>query len=189
MKLSLPMAFVAEDLSRLGALLKWDGSLSLDAIYTVNEQKAYYIDVNPRIVEPTNALLSGVDLVGQLLAISHAGVLEQRPESSAEIGASSVLSHQFLLALLASAQTGRLAVINEVASMLMGNGEYADSTEELTPFRNDIRSCLFMTALIAMLLLLGEGLVKRLQSSTASKHVLSRQGWRKILESQDMTSV
>jgi hypothetical protein len=188
-KLSLPLPFVADDLSRLGALLKWDGALSLDAIFAISEQKAYYIDLNPRIVEPTNSLLSGVDLVGHLLAISHAGVLEKRPESSAKIGAASVASHQFLLTLLASAQTGRLAVINEVASALMGNGEYADSTEELTPFRNDIQSCLFMTALIAMLLFLGEGLVKRLQSSTTSKHALSVQGWRYILERQAMINM
>lgn len=75
-KCSLPLASVGDDLGRLGCELKWDEALSMDAIFVASEQKAYYVDVNPRIVEPMDALFSGVDLVEHLLQISQQQIFQ-----------------------------------------------------------------------------------------------------------------
>ena len=56
------------DLARLGRALRWHGALSVDAI--VVEGRAFIIDVNPRLVEPGNALAAGTDLVSALLAVT-----------------------------------------------------------------------------------------------------------------------
>ncbi|PZG23498.1 hypothetical protein [Nonomuraea aridisoli] len=59
-KRGLPLPEVAGHLRRLGGELGWHGALSADVVLT--EQGPVFIDVNPRLVEPVDALLSGVDL-------------------------------------------------------------------------------------------------------------------------------
>ena len=63
-KQSARLPVIAEHLRQLGRLLGWHGALSLDCILTPSGP--LYIDLNPRLVEPMNAYLSGVDLVGTL---------------------------------------------------------------------------------------------------------------------------
>jgi hypothetical protein len=46
----------------LGAGLNWHGGLSADVILTAEGPR--FIDINPRLVEPANAFMSGVDLTG-----------------------------------------------------------------------------------------------------------------------------
>ena len=75
-----------------GPSLGWHGALSADAILTDDGPR--YIDINPRLVEPANALAAGVDLVGPLLELA-AGA--PRPQPAGRAG---VLTHQLLLAIL-----------------------------------------------------------------------------------------
>src|SRR6266487_5670778 len=56
-KESIEHEAIRSDLLRLGEALGWNGALSIDAILTSDGPR--YIDVNPRIVEPMNALLAG----------------------------------------------------------------------------------------------------------------------------------
>ena len=55
-------------MDRLGSRLAWHGALSLDAIVTADGPVV--IDVNPRLVEPANAVAAGSDLVGVLLGVA-----------------------------------------------------------------------------------------------------------------------
>jgi hypothetical protein len=48
----------------LGSDLQWHGALSADVV--LSEDGPLFIDINPRLVEPQNAYLSGVDLVGAM---------------------------------------------------------------------------------------------------------------------------
>src|SRR6185369_9579020 len=59
-KESVTRSIVAEHLGQIGQKLNWHGPLSVDYIF---DESPFYIDGNPRLVEPMNASLSGVDLV------------------------------------------------------------------------------------------------------------------------------
>jgi hypothetical protein len=122
---------------RLGHGLGWHGALSADVV--VGPDGAMVIDVNPRLVEPGNALASGVDLVDALLDVAIDGTTPRRPP-----GASEVSTHQLLLAVLGAAQHGgtRRAVARELLAAARRDGPYGDSVEELTPLRHDVRSAL-----------------------------------------------
>jgi len=79
-----------------------------------------YIDVNPRLVEPGNALRSGVDLVGPLVELA----LGRAPPASRR--ASGRPTHQALLALLGAARRPRprRAVLDEVVAVLRRDGDF-----------------------------------------------------------------
>ena len=58
-------------MAALGAFLDWHGALSADVILGPDGPR--FIDINPRLVEPVNALASGVDLTGALLEVARSG--------------------------------------------------------------------------------------------------------------------
>jgi len=84
----------------LGSGLGWHGALSADVIVTATG--VLFIDVNPRLVEPTNAWFAGVDLVGALLDVATG-----RPPVPEGPDRPGVATHQLLLAVLGAAQHGR----------------------------------------------------------------------------------
>jgi hypothetical protein len=77
-------------------------ALSLDLIVT--DEGPLVIDVNPRLVEPMNALLAGVDLVRLMLALASGA----HPQAAAA-GRSGVRSRQLLLTVLGVANRERAA--------------------------------------------------------------------------------
>src|SRR5436309_3183815 len=66
LKLSVVRPEVRKTVMRIGQALKWHGALSFDYIHDDATAKSYFIDANPRLVEPMNAWLAGVDLPGSL---------------------------------------------------------------------------------------------------------------------------
>lgn len=141
-KLSVPTARVRPLFEKLGAALGWHGALSADLVDGPDGPAV--IDVNPRLVEPMNALLSGTDLVGPLVRLA----LRESPGPEPE-GRPGVRSHQALLALLRASQDGRRALLAEALRARTGRGDYADSTEELTPPERDWRARLPLAAVLA----------------------------------------
>ena len=131
-KLGLDLPEAREHLARLGAALDWHGALSADVI--ASEEGIQFIDINPRLVEPVNALISGVDLVRALVEVACSGT--SRPQPPGRPGAR---THQLLLAVLAAAQhEGRRGVARELRDGVLHRGEYRGSREELTPGRGDL---------------------------------------------------
>ena len=126
--ISLPEAEV--HIAALGAALNWHGALSADVIATA--EGPLFIDVNPRLVEPVNAFVSGVDLVGALIEVARSGTGTPRPP-----GCPGARTHQALLAILGvAARSGRRReILREVLRALTRSGDYRHSTEELTPVR------------------------------------------------------
>jgi hypothetical protein len=182
-KVSLPLRIVGEHLQGLGFLLNWHGALSLDAI--LEGGRAWYIDINPRIVEPFNGLLAGVDLVEELLDVSLGkDVAEGRAPRH---GIEGVETHQLVLAMMKAAEEeGRLALLVEVFKALMGFDQYAGSVEELTPLEgNLVWSLLSLVALFLVLLVGGPWVVGRLRSDTIANYAVSERGWKEILERID----
>jgi biotin carboxylase len=131
-KLGRRLPGVREQLARLGAALKWHGALSADVID--GPEGPVFIDINPRLVEPANALASGVDLTGALVQVAATGTSRPQPD-----GAPGVRTHQLLLAVLGAAQRGRRRdVAGELTGAVLRRGSYRDSREELTPGRGDL---------------------------------------------------
>jgi hypothetical protein len=130
-KLGLDLPEARTHMAALGAFLDWHGALSADLILGPDGPR--FIDINPRLIEPLNALACGVDLTEALLEVARHG--SAGPQPAAAPGAR---THQLLLAVLGAAQQGgRRDVARELARAVLHRGEYRDSREELTPGRGD----------------------------------------------------
>ena len=176
-KSSLPIPIIQEHLIKLGGHLKWHGALSLDAI--LEEGNPKYIDINPRIVEPMNALYSGVDLVEDLIEVSLGHSLSL---SKPKVGSLGVESHQTVLALVGACLNGRRAVFVEFFVILLSLEDFAHSKEELTPITGDPITLLVLLGLFILLLFHGAEGAKKMSRAAVSKYALSPEGWDAILE-------
>ncbi|MDI2126362.1 ATP-grasp domain-containing protein [Yinghuangia seranimata] len=153
-KQSVDMPSVREHITLLGAHVGWHGALSMDGVLTADGPM--WIDVNPRLVEPANAVLSGTDLVAALIGVS----VGQAPPAALR-GRPAVMTHQFVPALLAAAGEGRLAVLRELWQATVRGGVYRDSAEELLSPRTERRAIPSLLGLAAGLLTAPDWAVRR----------------------------
>jgi predicted ATP-grasp superfamily ATP-dependent carboligase len=174
-KESLHLPDLAAHVERLVRVLRWRGPISFDAILT--DSGPLVIDVNPRLVEPMNAWLSGVDLVGAMLDLAFA-----RPLPAQAPGKPGVRTHQFLIAILGAAQStrSRLAATQEILAAVRRRGDYANSVEELTPFRGDPLAALPVVA-AAVLTLAWPPAAKMFERGAVGAYALTVEGWAKIV--------
>jgi biotin carboxylase len=175
-KISVHLPALRSDLARLGRALAWHGALSVDAI--VAGGRAHVIDINPRLVEPGNALAAGTDMVAALLAVASGP--HGTPTAPSRSG---VRTHQLLMAILGTAQrTGRRRrVVAEIARALVHRGAYADSREELLPLRRDWRAIIPMVA--ATVVTVARPQLYRIFTDGAVSHYsLSPAGWRQLCD-------
>jgi glutathione synthase/RimK-type ligase-like ATP-grasp enzyme len=172
-----------EHLARLGAALKWHGALSADVID--GPQGPLFIDINPRLVEPANALASGVDLTRALVEVALTGTSRPQPD-----GPPGRRTHQLLLAVLGAAQRGqgqhgrgqhgrRRDVAGELAGAALRRGSYRDSREELTPGRGDPLGPVPVTV-AALATLAWPPAWERFVSGSAGVYSLTPAAWREL---------
>ncbi len=174
-KLGLDLPEAREHLARLGAALDWHGALSADVI--AGPDGLWFIDINPRLVEPVNALASGVDLTGTLLEVATSGT--SRPQPAGRPG---TRTHQLLLAVLGAAQHGgRLDVAREIAGAVAGLGLYRGSQEELTPAGGDWLAALPVTA-AALVTLIRPDWWRWLAGGSVGAYSLTPAAWEEILD-------
>ncbi len=178
-KQSLAIARLAGILDRIVASLRWHGGLSMDVILTANGP--VIIDVNPRLVEPANAFLSGVDLVAAMLDCAAGGT---PPVRSA--GRSGVLSHQALLAILGAAErTGsRRAVLGEAIDAFLLRGPYRGSREELTPIAGDPLAAVPVLA-ACLATLVAPALGRKFYAGSVGAYAVTPQAWKAIVAAAD----
>ncbi len=167
-KESVGRPLVRMHLARMGQRLAWHGALSVDYILHERQETPFYIDCNPRLVEPMSATLSGVDLIGLLLAVSlgerPASVPEGRPGTRTHLGIQSLLGR-------ALASRTRGDVMHEAYSLIARRGLYAGSVEELTPVAADWPSA--MPLVMTMVLLFARpSIAAWLQSKGWGSHLL-----------------
>jgi biotin carboxylase len=177
-KRSIDPGVIREHLEVLGRDLGWHGALSADVI--LSAAGPVVVDVNPRLVEPVNAWLSGVDLVGALLDIATGPRPEPQPA-----GRPGVATHQLLLAVLGAAQdgTGRRGIAAELCSALARTGSYRGSTEELTPWRGDLRA-LAPVAAAAAVSLARPAWSRWFTSGSVASYALTPTAYREIAASR-----
>jgi predicted ATP-grasp superfamily ATP-dependent carboligase len=162
-----------EHLARLGADLGWHGALSADVID--GPQGPEFIDINPRLVEPANALASGVDLAGALVEVAMSGT--SRSQSDGVPGAR---THQLMLAVLGAAQQGRRRdVARELADAAMRRGTYRGSQEELTPGRGDLLA-LVPVAVAALATLVSPPAWRQFVGGSAGAYSLTPAAWSEL---------
>lgn len=173
-KASIDAPGLRSDLARLGQALDWHGALSVDAIAV--DSRAYVIDVNPRLVEPGNALAAGTDMVSALLAVAMG-----TPAVTGPPPVTGVRTHQFLMALLGTAQRAgrRRSVLAEIVRCLRRRGVYAHSTEELLPWKGDRRTAILPVA-AALVTLMRPSLWRAFTDGAVSRYALTAQGWRQL---------
>jgi hypothetical protein len=167
---------VRTHVARIGEYLRWHGALSVDYMLPPADAMPFYVDCNPRLVEPMSAYLAGVDLVGLLLQVS----LGESPPAAADSRAG-VRTHLALQALMGCALRGgtRRDIVRECVHLLARRGAYADSVEELTPARLDWVSVVPL-AMTAILLSVSPSLAKRLATGGWGAHLLDAHSIRLI---------
>jgi hypothetical protein len=181
-KLGLDLPEAREHMARLGAALDWHGALSADVI--IGPDGPRFIDINPRLVEPANALASGVDLAGALVEVARAparsgSVQSLEPQPTAVPG---VRTHQLLLAVLGEAhQGGRRAVARELVHAVLHRGEYRGSREELTPGRGDPLAPL-PVMVIALATLIRPDAWRHFVGGSAGAYSLTPAAWRELTQ-------
>jgi predicted ATP-grasp superfamily ATP-dependent carboligase len=134
LKISVVSADVRDMVERIGQALNWHGALSFDYIRDDATKTPHFIDANPRLVEPMNAYLSGVDLPGALLRVSLGETLPVQPA-----GRAGVLTRLGLMGLLGAARqrNRRRDILREIALLAFGSGHYRGAREELVPLVTD----------------------------------------------------
>ncbi len=168
---------VRAHLAKIGRRLAWHGALSIDYILQGNGTPLY-IDCNPRLVEPVNALLSGVDLAELLVQVS----LGETPLPVAN-GHEGTRTHMAILALLGcSIHSGsRREILTECRRLMLGCDPYTKSREELTPVSLDRLSGVPL-ALAALLLLGNPKAAHGLLTNAGRSHQLNPESVRVIRE-------
>jgi ATP-grasp domain len=175
LKASIALPGLADMLARLVAALDWHGALSMDVI--VADSGPVIIDVNPRLVEPANALAAGVDLVAAMLDLAGDARAEERSS-----GGSGVRTRQTLLAILGAAEQhgARGAVFREAFAAIFARGDYAGSVEELTPIAGDPVAALpVVAALVASLL--HPPLWRKFHAGAVGPYAVTPKAWNEIL--------
>lgn len=173
-KRSISLPEVRRCFELLGRDLNWHGALSADVILGVDGP--VFIDINPRLVEPQNAYLSGVDLVGPMIELATGGHPSIQPEAEA-----GVETHQLLLAVLGAAQHGRRRdVVSELVHAASRSHDYRRSAEELTPTAHDMESIVPLAMATAATLVAPRSW-SWFATGSVSNYALTEQGWNEIL--------
>jgi predicted ATP-grasp superfamily ATP-dependent carboligase len=168
---------VRAHLATIGKRLAWHGALSVDFIST-RQGAHFFIDCNPRLVEPMSAFSAGLDLVDLLLRVSRG----ERPAPVAD-SREGVRTHLALQALFgrASRSGSRREIAREGWRILTGRRPYSDSVEELTPVRDDWISAIPL-AVTALALLANPALAATLAKKGWGAHLLDARAVRIIEE-------
>jgi predicted ATP-grasp superfamily ATP-dependent carboligase len=177
LKESVSRPIVVSHMQVLGAHLRWHGALAFDYILPSGCATPVYIDANPRLVEPVNASLSGVDLAETLLQVA----LGENP-GALVIGRAGVRTRLGIPGLLERAATTgrRSAVIGDFIAQLRTSGRYAGTVEELTPY-DDVLSLIPLGAVL-MQLLTQPAAVPQISRDTIDSYALGDRGHHFVRE-------
>lgn len=175
LKESTVLPGLADTLARLVASLDWHGALSMDLI--VSDRGPVIIDVNPRLVEPANALAAGVDLVAAMLDIARDALPQQQSS-----GSTGVRTRQTLLAILGAAEQHgtRGAVLREALDAVFARSDYAGSIEELTPVAGDPVAAVPVIAALAASLI-HPPLWRKFHAGAVGPYAVTPEAWGEIL--------
>ena len=173
-KESVVLPTLAGHLERLVQALGWHGPISMDVIVT--DAGPLVIDVNPRLVEPVNAYLAGVDLVGAMLELA-----QNRHPAAVPVGRPGVRSCQLLLGVLGAAEHGsRRAMLAELIDAARHRGAYQGAVEELTPVGGDPIAA-FPVVIAVLATAIKPSLWRLFHAGATGPYSLTPEAWRSII--------
>lgn len=154
-RISVDYPTTREHIHKIGSHLNWHGSLTLDFIFS--GKIPYYIECNPRMIEPANAAISGVNFPKILIALATGKDLP----NSLVIGKPGVKTHSIMALLLGTAESTkqRFSILKELWKCIRNKEEFYESTEVLTPFRKDPASIIPLIFILFRLLLSPEKVI------------------------------
>ncbi|MHA6534784.1 ATP-grasp domain-containing protein [Paenibacillus sp. BAC0078] len=147
-RLSVDYPQTRDDISKIGKHLNWHGGLTLDFIY--QDEKPYYIECNPRMVEPANAERAGVNFPEILIHLASGNQLPRQ----LLIGRAGVKTHSTMALLLGTAERtkSRVALLRMLGKCITLSGCLKDSVEVLTPVFQDPLSIIPLVSVLFRLL-------------------------------------
>ena len=154
---SISHPHIKDHLKKLGEYLQWHGPLAIDYIFDEHKQKPYYIDPNPRLVEPMNAFYSGINIPDKVVQLALRKT--QQEDITQQIG---IRSHSLLALLLGTAaynQT-RKSVIKAIFQSVLKREIFKNSKEDLTPITQDFFSIIPLCVVSIQLLLNPKNAIK-----------------------------
>jgi hypothetical protein len=143
---------VREHLIALGQALEWHGPLALDYLFNEATGRPTYIECNPRLVEPMNATLSGVNLADLTVRVA---LGEVENTTYPQCGHPGLRSHSLMAILLGVADHGgsRRELLRTIVEDIRGREIFSESKEDLTPVRMDPPSLIPLGVVSGQLLL------------------------------------
>ncbi|MDR2930166.1 MAG: carbamoyl-phosphate-synthetase [Propionibacteriaceae bacterium] len=143
-RLSIDSPMSRSDMLAVGQRLQWHGAITFDFI--MRDGKPFYIECNPRMVEPANAQCAGVNLPDLLIKLS-AGLPFP---STLQVGRAGVKTRSTQALLLGTAEKTRKR--RDVLTRLSACLRDRTSVEVLTPVLRDPPSIVpFVVVLVALL--------------------------------------
>lgn len=160
---------VQKHFEQIGKELNWHGTLAIDYFYNEETNVPLYIDASPRLVEPMNAVINGINIPELLVNISTCtGKGNQLKPSKG------LKSHMLMMSLLFEAErtSSRKDIIKEIILACKQKGLYSGSTEEFTNPKTDFLSSIPLLAVV-ILLLFNPKNYKSISTSTVNNYALS----------------
>ena len=144
-RLSIESKRTREHVEKLGQYIQWHGCLTLDFIRRGDQ--FYYIECNPRMVEPANAYKAGVNFPKIMIELaSHSYA---KPEVI--LGQAGVETHSLMALIIGTAEKtkSRRKILQTIKYWLLRR----DSEEVLTPVWKDLPSIIPLVTIILRLLI------------------------------------
>ncbi|MBP2620969.1 ATP-grasp domain-containing protein [Streptococcus panodentis] len=159
-RLSIASEETREHAEKLGRFLKWHGSLTLDFIR--REGQFYYIECNPRMVEPANAYKAGVHFPKIMIDLA----THSYAEPEVRLGQAGIQTHSLMALIIGTAERtkSRIKILQTIRQWLWKS----DSQEVLMPVWQDFPSFIPL-ATVTLRLLINPKSVKHLVDQTV-KH-------------------
>ncbi|HME70051.1 MAG TPA: hypothetical protein VKM54_09310 [Myxococcota bacterium] len=177
-KVSVDRPAVRAHVTRLVEALEWHGALSIDYLRDGSDGTERFVDVNPRLAEPGNAVLSGLDLPRLLVRLGLGEHIGDQPPG--KIG---VQTHMALQAVILPATRGgsRFEILGTIAALILGRGPFRGSRESLSPAWLDPPSVLPI-GFVALLLLISPASWRWLAARQVGSYALTDEAARTIRE-------
>jgi hypothetical protein len=169
---------VVEHFRLIGRALSWHGALAVDYFWDDEADAPSYIDASPRLVEPMNAAMNGINMAEGLVELSMG-----RGSSLPLVPSKGERTHMLMMAILLIAAKGgtRHEILAEIEKARMGEGPYRGSVEELNNDDLDRGSHIPLVVIAARLFLNPKSAAK-ISVSTVKNYALDYATIRRIIE-------
>ncbi len=152
-------------IQKVGRHLNWHGCLTLDFIYKGGTP--YYIECNPRMIEPANAARAGVNFPLLLIAVAKGDDIPDK----LIVGKEGVKTHSTMALLLGAAEkkSNRRGLLKIFLNSMLCKGDFAGSSEVLTPVKKDFPSIIPLIVTL-LRLLIKPGKVSSITENTVQEY-------------------